>query len=258
MPGEPGFKIRYGYVETQREDGFTEFEITATGADPTITDSGGLKAQDDRTVTTFPSGLVRIDRTYVCPTASEATFRPQLLKGNQPPSDDFSPAIDGLYIYPDPNEVRRQDGFTEFQVSSYGRINTTGFFRQIGTVVDLGETFRGTAYVTIPVNVQQFVVPYPYDINSIDFFGAFRARKGLVYYAATESYGQEQQRIEYPINGGILDLKFNNVQGQRLQLLPPGFYSFAQTIRVNLGTAAPQTDIVNHGFWDEITINYGY
>jgi hypothetical protein len=80
----------------------------------------------------------------------------------------------------------------------------------------------------------------------------------LVYYAATEYYGQAQNRIEYPINGGILDLKFNNAEGQRFQLLPPITFNYATTIRVNLGTAAPQTDIVNHGFWDEITINYGY
>jgi hypothetical protein len=36
------------------------------------------------------------------------------------------PAIDGLYIYPAPQEKTRSDGFTEFIVSAYGRINRTG------------------------------------------------------------------------------------------------------------------------------------
>lgn len=37
------------------------------------------------------------------------------------PFDDGAPAIDGLYIFPEPSEVVRDDGFVEFRVTAYGR-----------------------------------------------------------------------------------------------------------------------------------------
>ena len=40
------------------------------------------------------------------------------------PFDDGAPAIDGLFIFPEPQEVDRGDGFVEFRVTAYGR---TGF-----------------------------------------------------------------------------------------------------------------------------------
>lgn len=255
MPGEPGFIIKYGYVERKREDGFTEFEVVGVGPDPSVTDSGGLKAQDDRTVTTFPSGLVRIDRTYVCPTANEAAFRPILLKGNQPPQDDFSPAIDGLYIFPDPNEIRRDDGFTEFRVSSYGRVNTTGFFRQIGTVVDCGEYKQSTNYITIPVNVQQFVVPYAFDVNTVDFLGQYKAKEGT-FYSSNVQRGNTKRKVK--INGGIVTIPFGvtgTASGDSALAFSGGLI---EDVPLSIGTGAPQIDVVNYGFWDEVTINYGY
>jgi len=85
-----------------------------------------LTATGNRTVTTFPSGLCRIDRTYVCTSDSAATHREALAVGNAMPDDNGSPAIDGAYIFPAPQEVRRADGFTEFQVSAFGRTNTEG------------------------------------------------------------------------------------------------------------------------------------
>ena len=39
------------------------------------------------------------------------------------PSDDGTPAIDGLYIFPEPQEIVRDDGFVEFRVTAYGRTN---------------------------------------------------------------------------------------------------------------------------------------
>ena len=42
------------------------------------------------------------------------------------PLDDGAPAIDGIYIFPNPQEILRPDGFAEFRVTAYGRSNTTG------------------------------------------------------------------------------------------------------------------------------------
>lgn len=123
MPGESGITILYQFTEIQRADGFIEFRVTGSGPDPSQPSTGqsALKVQDGRTVQNFPSGLVRVERIYVCPTADLARFRPLLAEGNVLPYDDGTPAIDGLYIFPTPNEVQRPDGYTEFRVSAYGR-----------------------------------------------------------------------------------------------------------------------------------------
>lgn len=85
-----------------------------------------LIALPGRSIQTFPSGLVRVDRTYACRKGLEAFYREQLRAGNPLPLDDGTPAIDGLFIFPEAQETVRDDGFSEFRVSAYGRINTTG------------------------------------------------------------------------------------------------------------------------------------
>jgi hypothetical protein len=85
---------------------------------------GGLFATGERTVSTFPSGLVRVDQSFVCPTSDAATHRAALAVGNDMPGDS-APAIDGLKIFPEPQEKKRDNGFTEFIVSAYGRTSDT-------------------------------------------------------------------------------------------------------------------------------------
>jgi hypothetical protein len=82
--------------------------------------TGSLIAQPDRTVATFDSGLIRVDQEFVCTTASAETNRASLAVGNTFPGDT-SPAIDGLVIFPSPQESRTGDGLTKFMVSGYGR-----------------------------------------------------------------------------------------------------------------------------------------
>jgi hypothetical protein len=86
---------------------------------------GELFATGERTVSIFPSGLVRVEQTFICPKTDAATHRAALAVGSDMPGGS-TPAIDGLYIYPAPQEKIRSDGFTEFIVSAYGRTNTTG------------------------------------------------------------------------------------------------------------------------------------
>jgi len=82
--------------------------------------TGSLIAQPDRTVATFDSGLLRVDQEFVCTTASAETNRATLAVGSTFPGDT-SPAIDGLVIFPSPQESRTGDGLTKFMVSGYGR-----------------------------------------------------------------------------------------------------------------------------------------
>lgn len=85
-----------------------------------------LVAQPGRAVNTFPSGLVRIDETYLGLTSHAAAHRAALAVGSNMPSGDATPSLDGLKIFPEVQERRQETGFTEYLVNSYGRINTTG------------------------------------------------------------------------------------------------------------------------------------
>ena len=85
-----------------------------------------LIALPNRTVQTYPSGLVRVERSYLCRRGDELRYRSELAVGNLLPDDEGAPAIDGLYIFPEPQEMARDNGFYEFRVTAYGRVNTTG------------------------------------------------------------------------------------------------------------------------------------
>jgi hypothetical protein len=79
-----------------------------------------------RTVDTFPSGLVRVTQTYIGRTALKASHRAILAVGSDMPDGNSSPCIDGLKIFPEVQERAREDGMTEYIVTAYGRVNTTG------------------------------------------------------------------------------------------------------------------------------------
>lgn len=93
--------------------------------------TSGLIPQPGRAVNTFSSGLVRVDQTYLGLTAQAVTHRATLAVGNDMPGDSY-PCIDGLKIFPEVQEKRREDGFTEFIVSAYGRCNSTGSGYMLG------------------------------------------------------------------------------------------------------------------------------
>jgi hypothetical protein len=85
-----------------------------------------LIALPNRTVQTYPSGLVRVERSFVCQKGLAEQKRRIFRLGAQMPNEVNSVAIDGLFIFPDPSEVMRDDGFVEFRVTAYGRTNLSG------------------------------------------------------------------------------------------------------------------------------------
>jgi len=119
--------------------------------------SGRLVPTGDRTVATFESGLVRVDQVYTCSHASAATHRASLVIGADMPDGDDTPAIDGLKIFPTPQEIKRPDGFTDFHVSAYGR-STSGIQNVIVEQQRaLNDTFRYSVWkvsgtICIPSN----------------------------------------------------------------------------------------------------------
>lgn len=85
---------------------------------------GQLIAQGDRTVSTFPSGLIRVDQSFICPTTDAASQRALLpVESNFPGGNE--PSLDGIFVYPDIQEKRQSDGFTELIISGYGRTQET-------------------------------------------------------------------------------------------------------------------------------------
>jgi hypothetical protein len=59
----------------------------------------------------------------MCRKEYAARYRADLAVGNPLPGDNGAPAFDGLYIFPEPQEQSRDDGFVEFRVTAYGRSN---------------------------------------------------------------------------------------------------------------------------------------
>jgi hypothetical protein len=88
--------------------------------------SSNLVQQGDRSVTTFPSGLLKVEQTFIGLTSNESSDRLTLQIGDPFPLDD-SPSIDGVFIFPATQETRDSSGFTTYKVSGYGRINENGY-----------------------------------------------------------------------------------------------------------------------------------
>jgi len=114
--------------------------------------SNGLIPQPGRVVNTFPSGLVRVDQTYLGLTANAATHRAILAVGNDMPDGDTAPCIDGLKIFPEAQERRREDGWTEYIVSAYGRMNLIGRTTTVSKINPYSLSFSKTFYVLNSVN----------------------------------------------------------------------------------------------------------
>lgn len=123
--------------------------------------ASGLIPQPGRAVDTFPSGLVRVTQTYIGRTANASAHRAALAVGNNMPGGDSSPCIDGLKIFPEAQERRREDGLTEYIVSAYGRANSTGKnFKsmdvstvQVPTYLNITNLPEGTNNSTTPVQM---------------------------------------------------------------------------------------------------------
>ena len=77
-----------------------------------------------KNIQSFASGLFRVDQEYMVPTATAFTDGAAFVRGAVL-TDTTSPAVDGLYIYPDPQWSDGGEGFSTIAVSAYGRTQTT-------------------------------------------------------------------------------------------------------------------------------------
>lgn len=91
--------------------------------------TGGLIKTGQRSITSFPSGLLRVDQLYVGKSGEETTHRSILAYGLQIPNQADLPDIDGMFIFPEVQESKDGTGFTKYQCSAYGR--TTDVYREL-------------------------------------------------------------------------------------------------------------------------------
>jgi len=143
-----------------------------------------------RTVNTFASGLVRIDNSYLVKTSNIQAARNVSFKvGDAIYGDDTYPAVDGLFQYPEAQEVRKEYGMTELIASYYGR---TRFDVPPPTVIersiygyDNGLIIETTnLYISINDLFFEFVVPVGEIINfrDRDLFDSVLSEPNSVYY----------------------------------------------------------------------------
>jgi hypothetical protein len=138
------------------------------------------------TITTFKSGLLRVDQEYLVPTASLADYYPRFLAGEEL-TDIDSPAMDGLYIYPTPQFQNRGDGLTAINVSAYGRVSNqvtdASYFEERVNVSLISRTIK---YIT---------GDFPGFTSSIYSFSLFN-RRGSVVLASGESISDLDFQVE--------------------------------------------------------------
>jgi len=118
--------------------------------------AGELIPQGERTVSTFPSGLIRVDQSFIGATSNKEIHRSLLEVGNDMPGDQY-PSIDALKIYPAVQEKRMADGFTEYIVSAFGRTSSKAGDLETKRIEvkfdqDYGYTYlKTTGKATVPV-----------------------------------------------------------------------------------------------------------
>lgn len=170
---------------------------------------GGLYKQPERTVATFPSGLVRIDQKYICANASEATHRATLAVGNELPEDDGYPTIDGAYIFPHCQQIRRGDGFTEFIASAYGRTTNqpSNFVTTLKTIavspIISYNLFDFTVDIVLPTNESLRLDAINFDPQLLDPFGFFYKNKYNQIRSIQESGTTYFTTISINAEGGL-------------------------------------------------------
>ena len=191
--------------------------------------TNGLYPTGQRSVSTFPSGLIRVDQTFVCKTSAASTHRAALAVGANMPGGS-SPAIDGLKIFPEPQEKRRDDGFTEFIVSSYGRTTT-------GTSINESYTSR-------------FWGRYVYSRKEISLQYVIKSGEALIKYPQIDTSWLMQDMdwsmsVKLKTSGDTLINQSFNLDGY---YFPTFVFSFVGSGSVTLaGTAVDQTIISGIG-----------
>ena len=196
-----------------------------------------LIPQPGRAVSTFPSGLVRVNQTYLGLTSQAATHRATLVVGNDMPDGDSSPCIDGLKIFPEVQERRREDGFTEYIVSAYGRANSSGSKTR---PLVLFSAYGGYNYraVQLSVTIPTASSALPTLNDSITY-----------NFAAPNSWREVPSNV-VKIGSGIF------FGGFQAYIYRPSDAGSSYTVLLARPLTLSGSSFTNYGFLDECVLNY--
>jgi hypothetical protein len=214
--------------------------------------TSNLIALPNRTVQTYPSGLVRVERSFVCRKADAARNRNVLTLNGVIPLDLGPPAIDGLYIFPEPQENVRDDGFLEFRVSAYGRSNYVGTavlgVQLVNLTASYTHTFTPGATPETPVPTP---VVFSWTIKEIWLADTYTVTRTML---ASES--NSKISITPPELGRTL--KYREITGTQPGMNIPGYFQIEGLFEIEASweAALESLDRRNFGTFDEVIIAY--
>jgi hypothetical protein len=124
--------------------------------------SNTLLWQPDTRVTTFPSGLVLVQRSAVCRNTYLTTARGSITIAANLPCQ--SPSTVQVKIFPAAQEIHESNGFVRFDVSGYGYYGSG--FQKTESFIFIDPT--GAQYV-VPRIFKSFVVDSSTDVNPFSY-----------------------------------------------------------------------------------------
>jgi hypothetical protein len=213
--------------------------------------TSGLITQPGRSVSTFPSGLVRVDQAHLGVTGNAAAHRSALAVGNNLPGGS-TPSIDGLRIFPQVQERRREDGFTEYLASAYGRSNT------------IGSSVLGVQLVTLSASYTHTFTPTPTEQNPTPTPANFAWAITEIWladtYTVTRTMLASESNSTISITPPALGkaLKKREITGTRPGMNIPGYFSIPglNSIAAEWEGALQSIDRRNFGYFDEVILTY--
>jgi hypothetical protein len=212
----------------------------------------GLIALPGRSVQTFPSGLVRIDRTYAIRKDRVTQAREELAVGNPLPLDEGEPAIDGAFIYPAVQETQRDDGFYEFRASAYGRTQSGYSAIQTREVFRFGRNIRFSVFEFTAEIVQPSLRAV-----ALPDIGEFEDLIGIQSVTPAEDrevlavvfIRQRKRRTRFG---------FRLLRRYRIDLSLVGLTDIVQSVTIEVADPAPSIiEQRNFGRFSEYVINFG-
>jgi hypothetical protein len=178
--------------------------------------------QGNKVISTFPSGLCLVQQSYMIRKVDEEIYRNEFASGST--LDIVSHAVDGLYIFPDPQWRDGGNGFMEIAISAYGRSNTVG-------KTEISAIIRDAV-----INI------YPPVGNLIE-----DVERVIASYIKFKIVVQSGTFPEINLNDLRELITIRNTDGSEIT------YALGTTeILFNLGIT--RYDITNFGLWDELTI----
>lgn len=203
----------------------------------------GLILQAGTISRVFPSGLLLVQASYIIRKGNEAAANEFLAVGNELPVE--SKAIDGLYIFPEPEWSDAEAGFVKVSVSAFGRWKSTA--KEQSQMIDgdilvnygLPETspYPGLCETKTLQFVRLASEPPPDDFGALSF-NAFFKKSGPLS------------------NSSQFGTKFILPVTEALTLFSPYPYQENGVKKLSLYWRQDITrfDFVNYGAWNEYTV----